>query len=147
MRSLALPLLLLAACPRGAAADGREAGGAASPSTPSGRAPFRVEEMGRFDSPWALAFLPGEMAALVTEKGGRLQLWRRGAANMPVAGVPAVAAGGQGGLLDVVLSPRFAADNLVSLPYSEPSPRGGSGLALARGRLMRDGASARLDGV
>jgi glucose/arabinose dehydrogenase len=149
MRSLAFPLLLLAAC-TGGAADSRAGGdpaGAASASTPVDRAPFRVEEKGSFDSPWALAFLPGEMAALVTEKGGRLQLWRPGAANLSVAGVPAVAAGGQGGLLDIVLSPRFAADRLVYLTYSEPSPRGGSGLALARGRLVRDGASVRLDGV
>src|SRR3954471_10877855 len=123
MRSLALPLLLRAACTGGGAADSREAGGAASPSTPIGRAPFRIEEMGSFDSPWALAFLPGEKAALVTENGGRLHLWRARAATIPVAGIPAVAAGGQGGLLDVVLSPRFAGDGLVSLTYSEPKPR------------------------
>jgi glucose/arabinose dehydrogenase len=156
MRSLSLALFLLAACnsgggsgdaaPRGQyKAGGIDASGAASPATPVGQAPFAVEELARFDNPWALAFLPGG-AALVTEKDGRLKLWQRGQAAIDVAGVPKVAAGGQGGLLDVVLSPGFQADNLVYLSYAEPGP-GGSGLALARARLVRDGGNARLDGL
>jgi glucose/arabinose dehydrogenase len=52
--------------------------------------------------------------------------------------VPEVAAGGQGGLLDVVLSPRFAQDRLVYLSFSEPGP-GGAGTAVARGRLGERG--------
>jgi glucose/arabinose dehydrogenase len=148
MRALAL-LLLLAACngAGGAAAAGGaglDGSGAAAPSVSLSSAPFRVEEMGRFADPWALAFLPGG-EALVTEKGGRLKLWRRGAEPVDVAGVPRVAPGGQGGLLDVVLSPGFARDGLVYLTYSEPQAVGGSGLALARARLVREGGGARLD--
>ena len=41
------------------------------------------------------------------------------------------------GLLDVVASPDFAGDQLIYLTYSEPSPNGGSGLALARAKLVR----------
>ncbi|MFL6858280.1 MAG: PQQ-dependent sugar dehydrogenase [Allosphingosinicella sp.] len=151
MRGLLLPLLALAACNgAGSAAStggaGLDASGAAAPSVPLSRAPFRVEEMGRFADPWALAFLP-DGAALVTDKGGRLKLWRQGAEPSDVAGVPRVAPGGQGGLLDVVLSPRFARDGLVYLTYSEPQAAGGSGLTLARARLARTGDAARLDGL
>jgi glucose/arabinose dehydrogenase len=153
MRSFALTLLLLAGCSGGndsgnaAPAGGSriDATGAAAPSTPLSRAPFAVHELARFDDPWALAFLPGG-AALVTQKGGQLKLWQPGGATLDVAGVPRVATGGQGGLLDVVLSPGFASDNLVYLTYSEPGPRG-SGLALARGKLVRDANGARLDGM
>ena len=59
-------------------------------------------------NPWSVAFLPaGRM--LITERPGRLRLVVDGAlAPEPVAGVPPVGAGGQGGLLDVVLDPAFA---------------------------------------
>jgi glucose/arabinose dehydrogenase len=156
MRGAVLPLLLVAACngagsaappPPGDGRGGIDASGAASASTPLARAPFKVEEMGSFDSPWAIAFLPGSADALVTEKSGSLKLWRRGAPAIEVAGVPRVAEGGQGGLLDVVVSPRFASDGLIYLTYSEPAQAGGSGLALARARLVRAGTSARLDGL
>jgi glucose/arabinose dehydrogenase len=154
MRSALLSLLLVTACSgAGTAAapagqDGAaDASGAASPSTSLARAPFRVEELGSFDSPWALAFLPGSGDALVTEKDGRLKLWRRGTAATDVAGVPRVAEVGQGGLLDVKVSPAFASDNLIYLTYSEPEAAGGSGLALARARLVRAGSAARLEGM
>src|SRR5438270_1534886 len=126
MRSLALCVFLLAACSGGnatgnaAAADTSKAGGgggidatgAASPSTPLGQAPFQVQQLATFDNPWALAFLPGTTNALVTEKGGHLKLWRANGGSVEVSGVPRVAAGGQGGLLDVVLSPHFETDHL-----------------------------------
>ena len=86
------------------------------------------------DHPWALAFLPnGEM--LVTERPGRLRLIRDGRLlEEPVAGLPEIAAGGQGGLLDVVLHPEFTENRLVYLSYSAPGP-GGKGTAVGRGRL------------
>jgi glucose/arabinose dehydrogenase len=101
-----------------------------------------------FDSPWALAFLPGSSNALVTEKPGRV--WLVDVANgrkQAVAGAPAVAAGGQGGLLDVVAVPDFAASGLVYLTYSERSRNGGSGLAMARAELVREASGARLEGL
>jgi glucose/arabinose dehydrogenase len=57
-----------------------------------------------------------------------------GRLSAPLGGVPAVTAGGQGGLLDVVLSPHFAQDRLVYLSFSEPGA-GGASTAVARGRL------------
>jgi glucose/arabinose dehydrogenase len=83
----------------------------------------------------------------VTEKAGRLQYWRAGRPVAEVAGVPAVKAGGQGGLLDVSLSPGFAHDRLVYLTYSEPSANGGSALAMSRGTLAVTGGKLQLEGV
>ncbi|MCW3798509.1 PQQ-dependent sugar dehydrogenase [Sphingomonas sp. BN140010] len=110
---------------------------------PSGR-PFQVTPLATFQSPWALAFLP-DGSALVTEKPGRVKLWRSGGGTSAVAGVPTVASGGQGGLLDIKLSPTFPDDRLVYLTYAEPSAKGGSGLALARAVLVQDRAGTRLD--
>jgi glucose/arabinose dehydrogenase len=76
---------------------------------------------------------------LVTERPGRLRLvGRNGALSSPLAGVPAVHAVGQGGLLDVALGPSFAQDRLVYLSFSEPG-QGGAGTAVARGRLGEAG--------
>ena len=86
--------------------------------------------------PWAMAFLP-DGDVLVTERAGRLRIVRGGKLlPQPVSGVPDVHAGGQGGLLDVVLHPRFAENRLVYLSYSK---RGSDGkrntTAIVRGRL------------
>ncbi|NGN41226.1 PQQ-dependent sugar dehydrogenase [Mesorhizobium sp. CGMCC 1.15528] len=95
------------------------------------------------ENPWGLAFLPdGE--AIVTERDGRIRIIADGKLSEPVAGVPQVAASGQGGLLDVALSPDFATDNLIFFSYSEPG-EGGQGTAVARAKLVRDGASAKLE--
>jgi aldose sugar dehydrogenase len=87
-------------------------------------------------NPWGMAFLPdGRM--LVTERAGRLRIVERdGRVGEPVAGLPPIEAGGQGGLLDVALDPRFADNRLVYVSYSEPAgARGGNSTAVARGRL------------
>ena len=90
------------------------------------------------EHPWALAFLPdGRM--LVTERPGRLRLVEKdGRLSKPLAGVPEVAAKGQGGLLDVALDPGFEESRLVYLSYAEPG-EGGAGTAVARGRLGEGG--------
>lgn len=94
-------------------------------------------------NPWALAFLPaagGEPARmLVTEKAGRLRIVSAdGRVGEPVAGVPAVDARGQGGLLDVAVDPKFADNRLVYLSYAEPgtgAEAGRNGTAVLRARL------------
>jgi glucose/arabinose dehydrogenase len=149
-RTVLLPALALLGCNACGSAGGAEATPAASadgsqPRTPLSAAPFQVEPVGQFDAPWAIAFLPNG-GALVTEKGGRLKFWRPGQPVREVAGVPSAAVGGQGGLLDVALSPGFGTDRLVYLTYSEPQA-GGSGLALARAQLVADPAGLRLDGM
>jgi glucose/arabinose dehydrogenase len=90
-----------------------------------------------FVNPWAIAFLPnGDM--LVTERPGRLRIVRGGTLlPTPVAGVPAVAAAGQGGLLDIELHPQFATNKTVYLTYSKPVT-GGSTTALYMARFEND---------
>jgi aldose sugar dehydrogenase len=95
--------------------------------------------------PWGLAFLPdGRM--LVTERAGRLRIVSaNGQLSPPVAGVPQVAARGQGGLLDVAVDPNFAENRLVYLSYAENRDAGGNGTSVAR--AMLDEAGARLDAL
>ncbi len=87
--------------------------------------------------PWGMAFLPdGRM--LVTERPGRLRIVAPdGKVSPSLAGVPAVFAQGQGGLLDVRLDPNFATSGLVYLSFAEPGA-GGASTALGRGRLAAD---------
>ena len=97
-----------------------------------------VQVAGGLSHPWALAFLPdGRM--LVTERDGRMRIVRAdGTVGAPLAGLPQVAADGQGGLLDVVLDPDFGSNNTIWFSYSEPG-EGGAGTAVAKARLAEAG--------
>ena len=90
-------------------------------------------------SPWGFAFLPnGDI--LVTQRGGQIRLIR-GGKLLPdsVLGAPTVRVGGQGGLLDVVLHPKFAENKFVYLSYSKPSEDGQQGAtAVMRARWEND---------
>lgn len=87
--------------------------------------------------PWAVAFLP-EGRFLVTERPGRLRVIEaNGHLGEPVQGVPAVAAQGQGGLLDVLLDADFSHNRTLFFCFSEPG-FGGNSTALARARLSTD---------
>lgn len=86
------------------------------------------------EHPWGMAFLPGG-ELLITERPGRLRvLLPDGGLSQPIGGVPAVAAAGQGGLLDVAIDPDFAGNGLVYFSFAE-SRDGGAALSVARGRL------------
>lgn len=89
-----------------------------------------------FDEPWGFGFLP-DGSVLVTERGGRLLRVVEGTST-PVQGAPKVQAGGQGGLLDVMIPRDFATSREVWLSYSI-AVRGGSATAMGRGRLSADG--------
>ena len=132
LRSLQVAAFLaLAAC-------GASSRSAAPPDDP----PFVISEVAAFNSPWAMDFLPGSgvamtNSALVTEKPGRLWVIDVGTGRkVEVLGVPRVALSSQGGLLDVKASPGFAGDHLVYMTYAERSANGGSGLTLARAKLI-----------
>jgi len=89
------------------------------------------------EHPWAVEPLPGG-DLLVTEKSGRLRIVSAaGATGQPISGVPTVDARGQGGLLDVALSPKFEADRTIFLSYAEPR-EGGNGTAVARAVLNQN---------
>ncbi|WP_428033079.1 PQQ-dependent sugar dehydrogenase [Ancylobacter sp.] len=126
---------------------GAPAGAQEPVTTPSSIGPLSVETVaGGLRSPWGLTFLPdGRM--LVTERPGQLRIVSMsGTVSAPVAGVPPVFARGQGGLLDVALAPDFDSSRLVYLAYAEPR-EGASGTSVARGRLVEQDGSARLDDV
>ena len=116
----------------------------AEPSAPP-NAPFRIEEIADLDQPWAMTFLPdGRM--LITEKAGQLlMLSADGKQRKVVTGTPAVTSQGQGGLMDVVLHPRFAKNRMVYFSYSEAAGKDSS-LVLARG-VFNDGDAPSLRNV
>jgi glucose/arabinose dehydrogenase len=108
------------------------------------RTRFKVTELAAgFAHPWGMAFLP-DGRLFVTEKiDGRLLVVSPGKTPVAVDGVPRVAGGDQGGLLDVALGPDYATSRLVYLSYYEPR-EGGNGLAVMRARFL-DGVSPKLD--
>src|SRR5258705_6037518 len=107
--------------------------------------PFTMTKVATFNLPWRIAFLPdGRM--LVTEKVGPVWLVTQQGEKTQVDNVPAVRAQGQGGMLGVFVSPRYATDHNVYLTYSEPDDvAGSSGLALARARLVLGDSKASLE--
>lgn len=144
-----LPGLVLAGC--NGYGDAAPAGNGAAPAaaaiaTASANArSLAIQEVGRFNEPWAMTFLPGGQA-LVTEKPGRLLLWTSGGQPVPVQGVPQVDYGGQLGLGDVVLHPNFGRNRLVYLSWSEPGPSDTRGAAVGRARLT-EGPAPRLENM
>ncbi|HWS99714.1 MAG TPA: PQQ-dependent sugar dehydrogenase [Pyrinomonadaceae bacterium] len=106
------------------------------------------------DRPWAVEPLPnGDL--LITEKSGQMRIvGARGGIGQPIGGLlpvgaggvssasgqgglPPITARGQGGLLDVALSPNFAQDRTIYWSFSEQR-EGGSGTTVARGVLTED---------
>ncbi|MBV4412262.1 PQQ-dependent sugar dehydrogenase [Enterobacteriaceae bacterium YMB-R22] len=103
-------------------------------------APARVEILqSKLNHPWSLAFLPGKAGILITLRNGQLLRWQpEEGLSGPIAGVPKVWAHGQGGLLDVVLAPDFAASRRVWLSFAEGDATGKAGTAVGYGRLSED---------
>jgi aldose sugar dehydrogenase len=109
--------------------------------------PFKVEAVASFDEPWALAILP-DGRKLVTEKKGNLFIvTSQGEVSGKVAGVPDVDYGGQGGLGDVALHPKFAENRLVYLSFAEGGAGGTRGAAVVRGVLVETEDGAALSNV
>lgn len=87
--------------------------------------------------PWAIAFID-QNRLLVSERDGRLRLMQIGAEpGAPIAGLPEIDAGGQGGLHDVVADRDFARNRMIYFCYAEPGA-GGNSTALASARLSDD---------
>src|SRR5687768_14313776 len=87
--------------------------------------------------PWAVEPLPGG-DLLVTERPGRMRIVSAtGEVGEEIAGVPAVDARGQGGLLDVALSPTFESDRTIYWSFAEPRDDG-NGTSVARAVLSAD---------
>ncbi len=100
--------------------------------------PFTSTPVATFNEPWAMTFLP-DGRLLVTEKSGKLRLANVATGQVgEIVGVPAVAYGGQGGLGDVVLHPRFADNRLVYISYAEAGSGDTRGAVVARAQLQLD---------
>lgn len=84
--------------------------------------------------PWGITSLP-DGRLLVTEKRGTIRIvTSAGSVSPSITGVPAVNAGGQGGLLGVCIDPQFASNRMVYWVFSE-NVTGGTLTAVAKGRL------------
>src|SRR5688572_149295 len=89
--------------------------------------------------PWSIAFIPGG-DMLITERPGRLRIVRNGKLlPQPVDGIPKVFHSSQGGLLEVMPHPNFAANRLLYISYSKPGATDAEArTALIRGRFEND---------
>ncbi len=120
--------------------------GASGPVTGEGDQdwPFAVEEVDRFDEPWAMAFLPdGDL--LITERSGTLHLRDADSGErVEVAGTPTVFDSGQSGLGDVLPGPSYDEDGLVYLSWAEQDAEG-VGAAVGRARLETSGVRPTLE--
>ena len=98
-------------------------GVASAQTLPSSAGDLVLTEMvGGLDTPWAVGILPnGDF--LVTERDGEV-LFVRDGQKQPVAGVPRVAASGQGGLLDITVARDFERSREVFLTFSKPQQGG-----------------------
>ncbi len=113
----------------------------------SARAPFVATEVASFDQPWAMSFLP-DGRLLVTEKEGRLFVVdQNGTKSAPIAGVPDVDYGGQGGFGDIVLHPDYASNSIVYISFVEAGTGRVRGAAVARAKLQLNDNGGRLEGV
>jgi aldose sugar dehydrogenase len=93
--------------------------GEAHQSGPGEPTPIRVKTLVQWlDEPWGMDFLP-DGRLLLTEKPGRIKLVTPGNWQpVDLAGVPEVANEGQGGLMDVLVHPRFEDNGWIYLSYS-----------------------------
>lgn len=86
--------------------------------------------------PWGMQFLP-DGRFIVTERPGRIRLVSRdGRVSEPLAGAPQAEGRGQGGMLDIALSPDFSSTRSVFISFTERRDRsGGNGTSVARAKL------------
>ena len=107
---------------------------------------IKVEEIATgLDYPWSLQFLP-DGRYLVTERPGRIRIVStNGAISPAIAGVPQVMNSGQGGLLDILLSPDFEKSGTIYFSFAEPRSLFKNGTSVARARLVLDAKSGHLE--
>ncbi|HXD75583.1 MAG TPA: PQQ-dependent sugar dehydrogenase [Vicinamibacterales bacterium] len=96
--------------------------------------PVKITVTKGLNQPWSMVFLP-DGTILVTERGGKLRRIRDGRLDPnPVEGVPAVAAQGLAGLMDIQLHPKFAQNHYVYLTYHKPAAGAAAAAPPANGR-------------
>lgn len=137
MGAFSLPAFALASC-----ANAETGESAADTAQSAEAAPaYTVEEMGTFDRPWAIKFIPGSETLVITEKAGTLKFMKTTDGDMiTVGGTPEVAYGGQGGLGDVLFLESEAERKdarTIFLSWAEMSDDGETrGAAVGRGEVV-----------
>ncbi len=96
-----------------------------------------IKLAGNLENPWGMAFMP-EGSILVSERPGRLRIVKDAHLSEPLAGLPAIARHGQGGLLDVALHPDFASNRRIYFSYTARDSTGvGTEVAFAELHVNR----------
>lgn len=127
--SLAFILVLYVACTRSTSADETLNN---VPNPPAGITAQTLYD--GLKNPWGLAWLPdGRM--LVTERSGEILVFKNDKfTGEKISGVPAVFNNGQGGLLDIVVHPKYNENKWIYIAYAKPVD-GGATTAIARFKL------------
>lgn len=87
--------------------------------------------------PWGITPMPDGRLLITQKAGSMLIASANGTITAPVTGIPAVTAGGQGGLLDVITDPDFTTNRMVYWTFSEATPEGNL-TSVAKGSLSPD---------
>jgi aldose sugar dehydrogenase len=113
---------------------------------PTAAKSFKVETVTEgLEVPWGIEFLP-DRAILVTERPGRLRIIRNGKLDPnPIAGLPTIAARGEGGLMDLALHPKFSQNRWLYLAYTIEGNGGLLQTRVSRFRLTDKGLTEKLD--
>lgn len=110
---------------------------------------FEIKEVAKgIVSPFGVEFLPNGKFIVTERLAGQFRIIDKdGKVSEPIKnGVPEVAARGQGGLLDVVLDPNYATNQIIYWSYSEPQTDGTNNTAVAKGKLV-DGAQPKIENI
>lgn len=115
-------------------------------AVPEAKGYKRVSVVGGLNRPWGIVWLP-DASALITEKSGKIRVLRDGKlVSAAVANVPDVYEGGQGGLMDIALSPKFG-DNRRIFLTSSIGTRGANATRVTRAKLVPKGDSYELTDI
>jgi glucose/arabinose dehydrogenase len=96
---------------------------------------FALEEIigKNLSIPWGLAFLPnGDL--LVTDKSGKLFQLSKGVITN-IEGLPKIIVKGQGGLMEVVVHPKFSSNSLIYISYADGETSSMVNTTIARAEL------------
>jgi glucose/arabinose dehydrogenase len=93
----------------------------------------------KLENPWGICLMPDGGFMISQKMGSIVVLDKDGKERKKITALPKVNPAGQGGFLDITLSPGFAKDRMVYFAFSEPQSNG-STLAIGKGKLSADEA-------